>query len=297
MPQPGATVRRHERARPAAVSSDGILRAGEDVDRQILRYARPMRAAVDAHETRGEVDEGLRRGGEAAARVVDVLVDLGCVAREPVELRARGRERLVEAAEAQLLEKGARAPRSAPPPFEACDEMPEACQEPAAGVGAGQRDGDDAVAVGREIVLHRERPEAVREQHATYVGQHRRHVPIHRVEVLDHACEPVAVREVAEVVLAGHRLAVAAVVAREDRVARARQHLREPVVAARMLRQAVRDLHRSADRARRPRPRVEGDRRAVVARETADLVGHAASGQRRRRPLRTSSRMAAVAAT
>ena len=53
--------------------------------------------------------------GSTTQRIGDILVDFCVITRQPVHLCSRGRERFIEFAETQLIEKGAVAKRTESP--------------------------------------------------------------------------------------------------------------------------------------------------------------------------------------
>src|SRR6185437_13301235 len=95
----GGAVGGEKLLRPFGPGADGIARPRDDVDRQGFRDSRLARRTRDLAQRVEHVDPELRRGGKASKRVGDVFVDLGRIARVPVEFRARRRTGMVNRTE------------------------------------------------------------------------------------------------------------------------------------------------------------------------------------------------------
>ena len=186
---------------------------------------------------------------EAAIGIGDVFVDLGGVAREPVERRARGLERLVEFAEQQRLDRRAFAARPQPPALETGDAPPDPqdrrrgplVPDSTAPASSPPRSAMNVWPMNEPM----EWPRKTRGRPGKSAPM-RRWTASRSAEALAPA---VRVGEEAEIGGRAFR-AVAAMVARRHDIARGGQRPGEPLVARAVLGKAVRDLHRSA-RARR----------------------------------------------
>src|SRR5207302_1489954 len=92
----------HEFLQPGQAGVDRIVGAGEDVQGEATAETGQGSGVGGARRRRLEGPDAGRVQAEAAPRVVDVGVDLGGVARQPVEVRAGGLERRVEGGEIEL---------------------------------------------------------------------------------------------------------------------------------------------------------------------------------------------------
>jgi hypothetical protein len=229
------------------VGPDRIALAGKNIDGQILADAREASRARQRGERVEDVDGELGREGEAAIGIGDIGVDLLFVAREPVELGARRRKRLIVGAEPHLAEELALAALAESQPLGARDQAPERRNRRRLAARAGIDGAGERIRMLGDEVLPEERSQRMAKEDDRNARLLLGDQPVHGPEIADDFSPSPVVGEMAEVGRSGLG-PVAAMVVGVNRVARGVERRGEAGVAGAVLGEAVGELHH------RPRP-------------------------------------------